>query len=1034
MAEFEELRLTVSLTDNASAGLQKLRAELGQLTTVTNALTAGINTGTNALANFGNASQTAAPKVRSANAQMRELTRHAQETGRALGNIIGSAKQGFAGMPVMALSFWDAARGVNVLSAGMAQVAPIAGTATLALGGIALGVIAIGAAVVAYGVSAFRMAKEMDQLSRTAKSLGLSFGELKSAQDQAAAQGESAESVIKNFQGIQAAQLDLYKNNSELKQKLLAEGVSEEWIRQFATSDPTTASNMIREFALRLEKSMIDSGATPAMAHAMAKEYGQAFKVDIDKLPRLTPITPEAAADMERIRVLSTEVMDVWNPLSVKLERVTLEGLKVGLPLLVKVLEHSDAIIRQIKREMDTVATVFKTIKFVFNMIMHPIDTFRQLNSDQDTKDKIVDFLDPAIRRHLGQLRPGEEGYKPPATPGTAAAPYKPQGFASSGWDNLPASENIEDRRSEGRRPVWDSFRRSENIEDRRNEAFEENTGKTGALTAQLTRLNAFFDRREAEATGGGSGGGMGLMSGGTGGGGGLGGYGGITGGGRGGYGGGGGAHGGASSGGGYSGGGGRPNTGAGAASTTTTTTTETGTIETSGDVKNVPQDRNNKSIPAAIRYNNPGAQWPSEDSAKFGMTDQGVIGGNNKIAGFPSPVHGLASNMSLLNRSKNYMGQPIGKAIWTWSGHNRSSVPGFSSDTIITPELAKDPKFMKAFFRQMQRAEAGREWMTEEQLQQGFDMYRAGSAKAYAEAQAAKQNGTAAAAPAGAPTATATGTSTTAGKNPDGTDFPEAKLAPGGGRPDAFVLHHTAGRMSPQQYADMWRREGRGIGTQYIMDREGNIRDTQKDLGYGGTSHIRPSWGPEGGGGTKDRPGGLYQNKSVVGMEIVASNDPDVLKVQLDSAKRFFASRYPDVKLLGHGQINPGHREATEGMSAIAAIIKDREERLAAAIKNRQDSGKNVSVAANSNIADLKQDNEKNKGQGPTVDRAALDRAATSTANKPTVNGGLKADVEAPAGTKVEVEGKGAFKNTETTRSTSVMSKETANKLLATN
>jgi hypothetical protein len=146
----------------------------------------------------------------------------------------------------------------------------------------------------------------------------------------------------------------------------------------------------------------------------------------------------------------------------------------------------------------------------------------------------------------------------------------------------------------------------------------------------------------------------------------------------------------------------------------------------------NATGNRSDMSVPAAIRYNNPGAQWPSAESKQFGMTDVGVIGGGNKIAGFPTAVHGLASNMALLARK--YVGMTVGSAIGKWSGGGRGSVPGFRGDQVITEEMAKDPKFMLPFFQQMQKAEAGKEFMTPEQLQQGFDMYMSGSAKAYAE------------------------------------------------------------------------------------------------------------------------------------------------------------------------------------------------------------------------------------------------------------------------------------------------------------
>lgn len=144
------------------------------------------------------------------------------------------------------------------------------------------------------------------------------------------------------------------------------------------------------------------------------------------------------------------------------------------------------------------------------------------------------------------------------------------------------------------------------------------------------------------------------------------------------------------------------------------------------------PQDRNNKSIPASIRYNNPGAQWPDSvgDAKRFGMTDVGVIGGGNKIAGFPTPVHGLASNIALAHRL--YVGKTVGNAISKWSNGGRSSVPGYNSGQIFTKEMANDPKFWAA----MAKAESGKNnHLSLTQVGQALQMYQSGSAAAFEKA-----------------------------------------------------------------------------------------------------------------------------------------------------------------------------------------------------------------------------------------------------------------------------------------------------------
>ncbi|MBT1509405.1 hypothetical protein KIP88_02725 [Bradyrhizobium sp. SRL28] len=496
MAEFEELRLTVSLVDNASAGLSRLRSEFGQLINTTNQMAAGITASTTAVVAFGNASATAAPQVRAANVQMRELQRAATDTGRALSQMGMLAKQGFSGMPQMAILLWDASRGVSQMAQGMAAISPTARVATLALGGITLGVVAVGAAAIAYGVSVFRMAKEMDALEKTSKTLGISFATLKGAQDQAKAVGESADTVTRNFQGIQAAQLDLFNRNSQLKNKLLTQGVGEEWIKAFSTAEPREAFNMIRSFSKRLEKSLTDQGWTTSAAAAMAAQFAQEFGVTVGDLPELKPLSPEAAADMERVKVLSVEVMEVWNPLSVKLEKMALEGLHEELPYLVEALKHTDAIIEQIKIEMRTVGQVFKTIKWVFDMINHPIDTLTKLSEDQETKDKIVDFLDPAIRRHLAPVTRKPGGAQKFADIGPSGGGGEPDWAGGGGgrdWSWMRRSENIEDRRDEAQSP-----------EGLLADATENDVTETGKLTQQLARLNSFFDRQEAQSLGGG--------------------------------------------------------------------------------------------------------------------------------------------------------------------------------------------------------------------------------------------------------------------------------------------------------------------------------------------------------------------------------------------------------------------------------------------------------------------------------------------------------------------------------------------------
>ena len=828
----------------------------------------GLTSAATSLVDFGTASQVAAPKIRSANMQMREITTSAQETGRAMAQMGMIAKQGLGSMPQMALAFWDASRGVNQLAAGMVAIGPSARVATLALGGIAVGVAAIGAAVIAYGVSVFRMAKEMDQLDKTSKSLGMGFATLKVAQDQAKAIGESADVVTRNFQGIQAAQLDLYKNNSELRQKLLSQGVKEQWIREFSTADPTQAFNMIREFGKRLEKSMIDAGAMPSVAKAMVDQFGKEFGVHVGDLPELKKASPEAAANLERVKVLSVEVMEIWDPLSVKLETLELEGLKVGLPLLVNIMENTDAIIGRIQYEINEVVGVFKAVGFIFNLINHPLDTLSNLTQEQ--KDSAVDFLDPAIRRHLA--------------PVTNVAK-----FADIGSGGSSANDNSIPK-SWGNNSVWDSFRKSDNIEDRRDEITEDNVKETGSLTQQLERLNAFFDRLEANSVLGGGGGGGGLGFGGGGGGGlGLGLLGGV--------------------GGGYGGGGG-------------------GTPGAPGG--------------PAGPGSSPGSAGSRPSARSSGNDDAGskppATGSTPDTTGSERPAETASEVLAAAAEDKDVGGASItGKTSVAALERNAKAQAAIARFKRAFPNM----KNVKGQIYDLIKGESGMgRNMTQRNQYAGY--FALGSDEAYAKMGLTKQQFAA---------------------------LPFEKQM------DAYTT---------------WAKRN---------DPSGN---KLKDLGlFNAASNMALQGAPDSTVVYDPAKGGFQAKAAAANASTWGKASGQVGgPITIGGIKKYY------------------NREFNQTVREIAAAGGNADSPPAAAV-----------TAANSNIPELA---GKPVKPGPTMERAALDRASTTNANKPTINGGLKADVDAPANTKVEVEGKGAFKDTETTRSTT-MSKETANKLLAT-
>lgn len=145
----------------------------------------------------------------------------------------------------------------------------------------------------------------------------------------------------------------------------------------------------------------------------------------------------------------------------------------------------------------------------------------------------------------------------------------------------------------------------------------------------------------------------------------------------------------------------------------------------------------------------------------------------------------------------------------------------------------------------------------------------------------------------------------------------PGPRTAPTGTTPQAVIIHHTSGRGEGKNVVSDWAQNRPGVGTQYIVERDGTVRDVKSEFGYKGTGHIQPGSGPEGKG---------LSSQNTVGYEVVAKNDEDVTPAQIEAVKAHVEKNYPDVKVKGHEQVNPGHREKTEGMSSVKSIQDLRE------------------------------------------------------------------------------------------------------------
>lgn len=140
---------------------------------------------------------------------------------------------------------------------------------------------------------------------------------------------------------------------------------------------------------------------------------------------------------------------------------------------------------------------------------------------------------------------------------------------------------------------------------------------------------------------------------------------------------------------------------------------------------------------------------------------------------------------------------------------------------------------------------------------------------------------------------------------NPNGSASPARVLAPNGAEPSAIIFHHTSGGGGPDGVRSTLAE--RHLGVQYIVDRDGNLVSGGGD----NKSQMRPGWGA----------GAGLSNNNTVGVEFIAQNDGDITDAQKATAGKI-AQMYPGANIFGHGEVNPGHKEANEGMSTKAAAL----------------------------------------------------------------------------------------------------------------
>jgi hypothetical protein len=136
-----------------------------------------------------------------------------------------------------------------------------------------------------------------------------------------------------------------------------------------------------------------------------------------------------------------------------------------------------------------------------------------------------------------------------------------------------------------------------------------------------------------------------------------------------------------------------------------------------------------------------------------------------------------------------------------------------------------------------------------------------------------------------------------------------QSKLSPMKDQKKYFVVHHTAGRGKADDVINILN--GRNLGVQWVIDREGKVfRTFPKGL---------TAW--HAGTDEKDRKPGSpkdLENSNAQGVEVIASDDADVLPAQILAAFKLIKwLGYDKEDVWGHGEIT-FNKQSTEGKTIV--------------------------------------------------------------------------------------------------------------------
>ena len=233
----KELRLSVTLTDDASAGLANLRQQITGLTQAAGQVQTSFQGVAQSVAQVGSAANAATPHLVRHKDALKEVEKAAGDTASGLAQMALSARGGISSIPQLALGLRQAVGGFNALKESVGALSPELAAVVATTGAVVVGITAIGAAAVAYGVSVFKFSQQMNQLALSAKSLGVGFGDLKNMVDYGDKFGQTAEQVVTGAARMQKALTDLGENGSKLRQQLQGQGADPNFLAALSKVD-----------------------------------------------------------------------------------------------------------------------------------------------------------------------------------------------------------------------------------------------------------------------------------------------------------------------------------------------------------------------------------------------------------------------------------------------------------------------------------------------------------------------------------------------------------------------------------------------------------------------------------------------------------------------------------------------------------------------------------------------------------------------------------------------------------------------------